>query len=157
MVALVVIVVMRTFVLEPLGIRSSSMVGTLRPGEHVLVDKVTPHLRSWHRGDVVLFRAPPNGQLTIKRVVGLAGDSVEIRDGVLHVNREPVPEPYVRPGAIDGVYYGPTRVGTGEVFLLGDNRRNSLDSRQYGGVPVSSLSGRVRWVAWPLDESGTVR
>lgn len=156
LVLLVALVAVRTWVFEPLRIPSSSMSPTLVAGEQVLVDKVAPSWRAWHRGDVVLFRAPDNGRLTIKRLVGLAGDVVEIRDGLLYVNGLRVVEPYVEPGAIDSVFWGPVTVAASEVIVLGDNRRNSLDSRSYGGVPMRALEGRVAAVVWPLDRIGGV-
>jgi signal peptidase I len=157
MVFILVLLAVRTWALEPVRIPSSSMSPTLVAGEHVLVDKVLPERRTWHRGDVVLFRAPDNGTLTIKRLVGLAGDTVEIRDGLLYVNGAEVTEPYVVPGAIDSVYWGPVTVAAEHVVVLGDNRRNSLDSRTYGGVSVHALEGKVAAVLWPADRIGGVR
>ena len=154
---LLVLLAVRTWALEPVRIPSSSMSPTLVAGDHVLVDKVFPARRTWHRGDVVLFRAPDNGELTIKRLVGLAGDTVGIRDGLLYVNGAEVSEPYVAPGAIDSVYWGPVTVSPGHVMVLGDNRRNSLDSRAYGGVSVHALEGKVAAVLWPADRIGGVR
>jgi signal peptidase I len=157
LVALLLLLAARTWVAEPVRIPTSSMAATLLPGEHVLVDKVSAHVRAWRHGDVVMFRAPGTGELTVKRLVGLPGDKVAIRDGVLVVNGARVTEPYVASGAIDSVFYGPTRVPPGEVFVLGDNRRNSLDSRDYGPVPVDALEGRVMMVLWPPARMGTVR
>jgi signal peptidase I len=154
---LLVLLVLRTWVLEPVRIPSSSMSPTLTAGEHVLVDKAFPARRTWHRGEVVLFRAPDNGKLTIKRLVGVAGDVVELRDGLLYVNGAEVVEPYVAPGAIDSVYWGPVTVAPEHVMVLGDNRRNSLDSRAYGGVSIHALEGKVVAVLWPADRIGGVR
>ncbi len=124
------------------------------PGEHVLVDKTAQVFRHWQRGDVVLFRAPDTGTLSIKRIVGLAGETVAIRDGHLFVDDDRVPEPYVEPGAIDSVYYGPRRVAEGQVLVFGDNRRNSRDSRDYGGVPISLVEGRITMILWPPGHAG---
>jgi signal peptidase I len=145
------------YVAEVVRIPTSSMAQTLLPGEHVLVDKATRVARPWHRGDVVLFRAPRSGVLTLKRVVALAGDKVELRDGELFVNNRRVPEQYVVPGVLDSVYFGPKVVAQDEVFVLGDNRGNSLDSRRYGGVPVSQIEGRAVLVLWPLHRAGGIR
>jgi signal peptidase I len=152
----VLVLAARAWVAEPVRIPTSSMAATLLPGEHVLVDKLATRHRSWRRGDVVLFRAPGGGTLTIKRLVGLAGDKVAIRDGVLVVDGRRMAEPYVAPGAIDSVYFGPIRVPSEEVFVLGDNRRNSLDSRDYGSVPVDDIEGRVLMVLWPPARIGAV-
>jgi signal peptidase I len=157
LVLLLLLLAARAWVAEPVRIPTSSMARTLLPGEHVLVDKVSPHARAWRHGDIVMFRAPGTGQLTVKRLVGLPGDRLAIRDGVLVVNGARVAEPYVAPGAIDSVFFGPTLVQPGEVFVLGDNRRNSLDSRDYGPVPVDALEGRVLLVLWPPARVGTFR
>ncbi len=148
------LLVLRSLVLEPVRIPTSSMAGTLLPGEHVLVEKLGRIVRPWQRGDVVLFRAPDSGTLSIKRVVGLPGQTVEIRDGLLYVDGHVVRERYATPDAIDSVYFGPRRVSRAEVFVLGDNRRNSRDSRAYGGVPVSKIEGRITAVLWPLGRAG---
>jgi signal peptidase I len=137
------------WVAEPVRIGSDSMRPTLLPGDHVLVDKVSPHGRDWRRGDRVAFHRPETGELVVKRVAGLGGDEVAIEDGVLLVNGHPVAEPYADPGAIDGVYFGPVRVPSGRVFVLGDNRGNSQDSRTFGPVPERDLEGRVVAVLWP--------
>ncbi len=152
-----VLLLVRTFVAEPVRIPTSSMATTLHPGEHVLVDKTAQVFRHWQRGDVVLFRAPDTGTLSIKRIVGLAGETVAIRDGHLFVDDDRVPEPYVEPGAIDSVYYGPRRVAEGQVLVFGDNRRNSRDSRDYGGVPISLVEGRITMILWPPGHAGGLR
>ena len=134
---------------EPMRIVSDSMQPTLRPGDHVLVEKVTRHSREWRRGDLAAFRLPGTGELAVKRVVALGGDLVAIEDGVLVVDGHPVEEPYADPQAIDSVYFGPARVPSGALFLLGDNRRNSLDSRVFGSITEDELQGRVVAVVWP--------
>ena len=152
-----VLLLVRTFVAEPVRIPTSSMATTLLPGEHVLVDKTTQVFRPWQRGDVVLLRAPDTGTLSIKRIVGLAGDSVAIRDGHLFVDGNRVHEPYVEAGAIDSVYFGPRRVPEDQVLVFGDNRRNSRDSRAYGGVPLSLVEGRITMILWPPEHAGGLR
>ena len=119
---------------------------TLERGDVALVRKVgvTPH-----RGDLLVFTSPDEGLDTIKRVIGVPGDEVAIRDAVLYVNDELVDEPFVDHEAIDGLYYGPVTVPAGRLILLGDNRANSIDSRSYGPVPVDAVSGRVQVTLWP--------
>lgn len=153
---LLLLLAVRAWVVEPLAVSGGSMAPTLRPGQQVLVEKVTPWRRPWRRGDLVLFDRPGDGLLSIKRVVGLAGDTVAIRDGRLVVDGAPVPEGYAPPRRIDGVYFGPVTVPDGQVFVLGDDRRNSLDSRRYGTVPADDLAGRVVLRLWPLDRVGSL-
>lgn len=147
---LAVVFVVRAGVAQPLRVATHSMEPTLGPGEHVLastLDRLDGH---WQRGDVVAFRRPGDDRLLVKRIVGLGGDTVAIRDGRLVVNGERVAEPYADPARIDSVFYGPVRVPAGEVLVLGDNRRSSQDSRSFGPVPVSALEGRIVAVVWPL-------
>lgn len=137
------------FVAEPFRIAGTSMTPTLADGERVLVDKRAYRSQLPRRGDLVAFRAPPSGAVTIKRAVGLPGDSVAIEDGVLVVDERPRREPYADPDAIDSVYFGPVRVASGSVFVLGDNRADSIDSRDFGAVRRADLLGRVRLRLWP--------
>lgn len=146
----------RPFVAEPFGITTDSMDPTLRAGDSVLAVKFVYRLGEPRRGDVVLFEAPNDGAPTIKRVVGLPGDTVAVRDGVLFVNGEKKWEGYVDYGLTDSTFLGPAHVPEGHVYLMGDNRVNSLDSRSYGPVPEADLLGRVLLRVWPLDRAGFV-
>jgi signal peptidase I len=139
----------RAYVAEPFAIPSESMAPTLQPGDHVLVEKLSYRFGSPRRGDLVVFRAPDGGSLAVKRIVGLAGDRVAIEDGVLAVNGKLEHEPYVDQATIDSVYFGPVVVPRGDVFVMGDNRADSHDSRDYGAVPQGSLVGRVLVRLWP--------
>jgi signal peptidase I len=141
---------LRAYVAEPFAIPSESMAPTLRPGDHVLVEKLSYRFGSPRRGDLVVFRAPDGGSLAVKRIVGLAGDRVAIEDGVLAVNGRLQKESYVDQSQVDSVYFGPVVVPRGDVFVLGDNRADSHDSRDYGAVPRRSLIGRVLVTLWPV-------
>ncbi len=115
----------------------------LKPGQLVWVDKISLRSGDPSFGDVVLAREPDSGQLVVKRVVGVPGDSVGIEDGALVRNGEIVVEAYTNQRDMAGFYFGPDPVPPGHVFLLGDNRFTSSDSRAYGPVPISGLEGRV--------------
>ena len=136
----------RACAVEPFAVVSSSMAPTVDDGDHVLVNKLSGALRP---GDLVIFEAPPSGKVMLKRVVALAGQVVEIKDGVLHIDGRPAPEPYVDPRTVDSVYFGPLRVPQRTVFVLGDLRAESLDSRTFGPVPASAIIGRVEARVWP--------
>jgi len=138
---------LRVWVAEPLVVRTSSMSPTLEPGERVLTWKAGAGDATWHRGDVVSLRH--DGQVWLKRVVAVGGDTVGLRDGRLVVDGHVVHEPWSDPELIDSVYFGPVRVPAGSVFVMGDNRGNSEDSRSFGAVPESELTGRVVAVVWP--------
>jgi signal peptidase I len=145
LVALIVIV--KVFVAEPFRIPSASMEPTLRPGDQALVDKLSG--KSPRFGDLIAFHAPRTGEILLKRVVGVAGDTVAIEDGVLVVDGRQIHEPYADPKAIDSVYFGPVKVRPGTVFVLGDNRANSEDSREFGAVPTHRIIGRAVARVWP--------
>lgn len=135
------VLALRAWVVTPFAVVSDSMSPTLAEGSTVLVDRVSPHLGSPDRQDLVLFTTADGP--VIKRVVGVGGDTVAMEDSVLIVNGEPVDEPYVDEVTLDGVFYHEVVVPEGYVFVLGDNRFDSVDSRNYGPVPVSAVQGRV--------------
>jgi len=153
--AAVAVVGLRIFVLEPFRIPSDSMAPTLRPGDQVLVDKHAYHGSGPRRGDLAVFREPRTGEILLKRVVAIGGDTVGIEDGALVVDGRRPREPYADREAVDSVYFGPVRVRAGTVFVLGDNRANSEDSRNFGAVPTGRLIGRVRARIWPPARWGT--
>jgi signal peptidase I len=143
-VAVVVLVVLvRLLVVAPERVTSDSMEPTVGVGDTVVVDKVSWRLGDLHRRDLVTFTLPDGDEHFIKRVVGLPGDRVTIEDAVLKVNGDAVPEPYVDHSRIDALYFGPVVVPEAHVFVLGDNRFGSIDSRVYGAVPLDCVDGRV--------------
>src|SRR3954471_13879342 len=104
---LVLAFALRTWVAEPFAIPTESMAPTLRPGDHVLVEKLSYRFGSPRRGDLVVFEAPDGGSLAVKRIVGLGGDRVAMEDGVLAVNGRLQKERYVDESSVDSVYFGP--------------------------------------------------
>lgn len=154
--ALVVALLVKTFLFQAFYIPSGSMEPTLHEGDRVLVNKMSYRLHDLNRGDVVVFERPPgatgdpNMQDFIKRVVGLPGDELESRDGVVFVNGMRIDEPYLNdPGTTANL--APTRVPDGHVFVMGDNRSASSDSRSFGPIPVDSVVGRAFVRVWPLS------
>jgi signal peptidase I len=144
--------VVRPFVAEPLYVPTESMAPTLVPGDRVLAAKFFYRLGDPRRGDLVLLSSPEgDAEDLIKRVVGLPGDTVEIRDGVLYVNDGRKNESYVDYRLTDSTFFGPLRVPEGHVFVMGDNRSNSRDSRVFGPAPEKDLLGKVVLRFWPLD------
>jgi signal peptidase I len=149
------LLLVRAHVAEPFRIPSDSMAPTLVAGDHVLVDKRAYRDAAPRRGDLVVFRAPRTGEVLLKRVVAVGGDTVGIEDGVLVVDGRRPREPYADPEAIDSVYFGPVRVRAGTVFVLGDNRADSEDSRDFGAVPARDVIGRVQARIWPPARWGS--
>ena len=164
---LIIFVVIQNFVAQPYQVKLRSMQHTLEPEQYVLVDKLTPRFDPYKRGDIVVFTLPEDGVDVdgtpfIKRVIGVAGDTVEIRDdGLVYIDDVALDEPYVY--SADG---GPPQATTttseqahwtiaeGELFLMGDHRSNSADSRTFGPVATEQVIGRARLRYWPLGTFG---
>lgn len=147
---LAAVLLVRATIATPVRVSSASMEPALTAGDVVLVGQQPPDLDELVRGDLVTFVSPEDGRRTIKRVSGLPGDSLVIKDSLLYVNGRPVEEPYVDHELIDGYYSRTFTVPDGRVFLLGDNRGNSVDSRDYGPVAADDLLGRVVVRLWPV-------
>jgi signal peptidase I len=148
-VCVLVLLALRTTVAAPLRVSSDSMRPMFEAGDVVLVSRSVPALEELSRGDLVVFRSPEDGRPTLKRVVGLPGEEVVVLDSVLHVDGRPVVEPYVDHPLIDGYYSRTYRVPAGAVFVMGDHRGNSVDSRDYGPVDQERLVGTVLGRVWP--------
>jgi len=159
---LIIFFVIQTFVAQPYRVQQVSMERTLEPDQYVLVDKLTPRFDAYKRGDIVVFNPPPNwvqaqGQPYIKRVIGVGGDTVELKDGKVLVDGTALIEPYVfqedgdsQPtDALIGV--GKWVVPDGQLFLMGDHRSNSADSREFGPVDISAVIGRAWLRYWPIN------
>ena len=158
---IVIALVVEAFLVQAFWIPSPSMVPTLEVGDRVLVNKLSYRFHDVHRGDVVVFERPPgasNGgdseiKDLIKRVVGIEGDRIETRDGRLYVNRELIDEPYLEPGVRTDMSE-PVTVPEGHIFVMGDNRTNSEDSRVFGPVDEDTIVGRAFVKVLPLTDLG---
>jgi len=137
----------RLTVCDPARVSSGSMAPTVCTGDVVVLDHLGPR-RGLAVDDIVTFPSPTDGTEQIKRVVALGGQRVAIADAQLVVDGRPVPEPYVDHATIDGVYFGPVVVPPGSVFVLGDDREVSIDSRAFGPVPVEDVDGRLTGTLW---------
>ena len=129
-------------------IESVSMQPTLYENDFVLVNRLAYKLGEPSRGDVIVFHYPPNPDQEpyIKRVVGLAGDTIEVQDGQVLVNGNPLREPYIKDAP---AYTGVWQVPEGSLFVLGDNRNNSSDSHAWGFVPLENVIGTAEFVYLP--------
>jgi signal peptidase I len=181
-VAAIVAIIVQSFFLKAFIIPSSSMSPTLKVGDRVMVDRVTYYFRKPRRGDIVVWRYPPEDprslnttnifywpiqqiletlHLThrgttpfVKRVVATEGETLELKHGRLYINGKRINEPYIVPDTAD---FGPVKVPKGMFYGLGDNRPNSRDSRFFGPIPYRAVIGRVflRW--WPPSRFGRPR
>ncbi len=129
-------------------VESISMLPTLEAGNYVIVNKLAYKFGSPSRGDIIIFRYPPDPQREpyIKRVIGLPGDVVEVSGGMVYVNNQPLNEPYI---SAPPDYTGTWTVPEGSLFVLGDNRNRSSDSHSWGMVPLENVIGKAWIVYWP--------
>jgi signal peptidase I len=153
--ALLVFVIAQTWVVQGYRVYGSCMEPNLATGERLLGSKLS--LASGiHRGDVVVFQPPHKPQTAfIKRVVGLPGELIEIRDNRVHVNGRPLKEPYLGRSWHDE--RPPERVPDHMVYVLGDNRDNSNDSRVWGELPIESIQAKAWFRYWPPERVGFIR
>jgi len=151
--ALVIIV----FLYQPVKVEGTSMAPLLSDQERIFINKFVYRFEPIQRGDVVVFWYPlDHTKSFIKRVVGLPGEMVEIRQGMLYVNNKSVPEPYVPPQYEDSSDFGPVRVPKDSFFVLGDHRISSNDSRVFGPVASQYIYGRAVFAYWPVDHFGSL-
>jgi signal peptidase I len=151
--ALVIIV----FLYQPVKVEGTSMAPLLSDQERIFINKFVYRFEPIQRGDVVVFWYPLDRTKSfIKRVVGLPGESVEIRQGVVYVNGKLIPEPYVPAQYEDLSDYGPVRVKEDSFFVMGDHRISSNDSRVFGAVPSRYIYGRAVFAYWPVDHFGSL-
>jgi signal peptidase I len=147
----------RPFVVEAFYIPSESMVPTLRVGDRVLVNKFIYRFTQPQRGDIIVFRSVEgDSEDLIKRVVGVPGDKISVRRGKLYVNGKLQNEPYVNKKFPDRSFFAPTTVPKDHLFVMGDNRANSRDSRFFGPVPYDKIEGEAFLRFWPLHRFGTL-
>lgn len=175
-VALVVAIVIKTFLVQAFWIPSGSMIPTLEINDRVLVNKLEYRVQDPARGDVVVFDSPYRGDFEesigqalartvfesvgirtavvpddfIKRIVAVGGETVEIKGNAVHIDGVPIDEPYLPPGIQMGDF-GPVIVEEGQLFVMGDNRNSSSDSRVFGTIPVETVVGRAFVRMWPID------
>ena len=152
----------QTFVAQPFKVQQGSMEATLEEGQYVLVDKLTPRWQPYAIGDIIVFQPPPtwtDGQIPyIKRVIGVANDSIVLRAGKVYVNDVELVETYLYQvgGAAQPTEPTPGgqttwQIGAGQLFVMGDHRGNSSDSRTFGPIDATSVEGRAWLRYWPFD------
>lgn len=180
--ALLIAVLIKTFLFQAFWIPSSSMEDTLQIYDRVLVSKISYEFSDISRLDVIVFDDPRAGfeqpdesaverairnlkesiglatpqSEFIKRVIGLPGDLVEGKDGSVHVNGVPLVEPYLKQPELPIRDFAPVRVSEGSLFVMGDNRRASQDSRFFGPIPTEDVVGKAFVIIWPISRAGGI-
>ncbi len=155
-VALILTLVIRHFIVESFVVRGSSMEPTLHDGQRLLVSKFSFRFFEPERGDIIIFRSPidPRDDL-IKRVIAVPGEKIEVARGQAYVQGQPLAEPYI--SSPDNSMVLPLVVPEGKLFVMGDNRPNSEDSRFFGFIPQTSIKGKAVVVWWPPTEFHLLR
>ncbi len=166
---LIIFFVIQNFIAQPYQVQQQSMERTLEPGQYVLVDKLTPRWDEYNRGDVVVFNPPETWTSDptpfIKRVIGEPGDVVEVKDdGLVYINGVALDEPYTYKN--DEGVNEPTEVSpdqtrwvipAGQLFVMGDHRQKSADSRVFGPISEADVVGRAFLRYWPIDTFGILQ
>lgn len=156
-------IVMYLFILQPNQVRGASMEPTFISGDYILTSKITYKLRTPERGDVVVFKSPKNKDIDyIKRVIGLPGDTIVVRNSEVFVNDKLMPETYIaaKTNLWDGgflVENQPITVPPDHYFVMGDNRPRSSDSREFGTITVEDIIGFVFYRYLPADQMGIIK
>jgi signal peptidase I len=167
---LLIVLLVRTFVGEASVVPTGSMQGTILVGDHIFLDKILygpeipltkwrlPFMATVRRGDIIAFRYPKDPELTfLKRVIAVGGDRIEIRDDLVYVNQRALNEPYVVHSRREQMAKGyhesmaPLVVPAGQIFVMGDNRDDSEDSRYFGTVPLANVLGEPVMIYWSYD------
>jgi len=150
-------------ILQPHKINGESMETNFHNGEYILTQKVTYYFSKPQRGDVIVFKAPPDGHDEyIKRIIGIPGDTVKVQNCKVYVNGKAIDEPYLRPNLCTspGTFSGEGKeitVTDNNYYVLGDNRPHSLDSRYFGLIGRDKFTGKAWIVYWPLKYAGVIK
>jgi signal peptidase I len=153
--SLIIALGIRTFIAEARYVPSGSMEPTIQPGDRLIIDKISFDFTSPKRGDIVVFNPTKTLQednfhdAFIKRVIGLPGDKVEVKNGQVYINGSPIKENYIE--AKPDYNWGPVIVPANSYLVLGDNRNDSFDSHYWGFVPRNKIIGRAIFFFWPLN------
>jgi len=151
--AILIVLVVNVFLAQATRVEGQSMEPNLHNNQRLIIEKISYHLHPPRRGDIVVIRiANRNTDPLIKRVVGLPGETVEIKDGHVYINGQMLTESYLEQLTYGNT--GPHVIDEGYIFVLGDNRGASNDSRSFGEVQISSIVGHAWFRYWPLDQIG---
>jgi len=151
--AVLIAVLINLFLAQATRVYGQSMEPSLHSDQRLVVEKLSYNFHEPRRGDIVVLKVSQAGSgLLIKRVIGLPGEKVETKGGKVYINEQPLEEPYISPQPQRDM--GAIVVPPGHVFVLGDNRGFSNDSRSFGPVPLENIVGRAWFSYWPLDQIG---
>ncbi|MBB6443823.1 signal peptidase I [Bacillus benzoevorans] len=161
LIAVLLAVVIRYFLFAPIVVDGLSMMPTLHDQDRMIVNKFSYTIGEPERFDIIVFHAPENKDY-IKRVIGLPGETIEYKDDTLYVNGKAYEEDYLdenKQEVIDGPLTEPLKITVpeGELFVMGDNRRFSKDSRHIGTIPMEKVLGKTKVIYWPLEDVSIIK
>jgi signal peptidase I len=160
--ALLAAFVIRTFVFQTFYIPSGSMEPTLQVGDRIIVSKLSYDIHDPHRGDIIVFHAPareasvcadPSIKDLVKRIIGMPGETISSQGNTILINGKPLAQPWFAPVPL-GPPIQPTKIPANSYFVMGDNRTNSCDSRDWGTLPRGNIIGHVVFRIWPISQIG---
>lgn len=157
LLAWVISSLVRVYILDTRIVPTGSMLPTIQLEDRLIVDKLFFKFSPLKRGDIVVFHAPPAANETddlVKRIIGLPGETLEVRDGYVWINGEPLKESYIL--ETPAYSYGPVSIPANSYFVMGDNRNNSKDSHFWGFLPKENITGKVVLRYWPLKSFGVL-
>jgi signal peptidase I len=156
-IALGLAIVVMIFLYQPVKVEGNSMNPLLSDQERIFINKFVYHFEPIDRGDVVVFWYPlDRSKSFIKRVVGLPGETIQIRAGDVFIDGHELSDQFVPPNYLDGSNYGPLKIPADQYFVMGDHRDSSNDSRVFGPVPRSLIYGKAVFAYWPVDHIGSL-
>ena len=154
LISLAIILPVRMFLIQPFYVEGASMEPSFYDKEYLIINEITYRFNEPQRGEVIVFKYPKNPrQYYIKRIIGLPGETIEIRDGQVHINNEILGDEYIELLSSDN--RKTVVLGDNEYFVLGDNRSNSSDSRLFGPLKEKYIIGKVWFRGWPLERIST--
>jgi signal peptidase I len=148
-IALILAVVLRGFMLEPTYVQGPSMLTTMKTGDRIIINKLIYRFTTPARGEIIVFHTPKED--LIKRVIALPGETIEAKNGRVYVDGKLLSEPYLSPNT-KTTSIPRTKIPAGHWFVMGDNRINSMDSRDLGPVAFDQIVGRAELIYWPIKE-----
>lgn len=158
--AIILFLVIKTFFLESRFVPSPSMVPTIQVHDRFLLNKTAYWFKTPERYQIVIFKPPARAGAKddfVKRIIGLPGETIKVYKGVVYINEKPLDEPYITPDRASVGEFSSFIIPDDHVFVMGDNRNNSQDSRYWGSLPIDNIKGEAWWRFWPVNRIGTVK
>jgi signal peptidase I len=150
-ITLIVFFVFKTYVAQAYYIPTPSMVPTLKINDRIMTSKLTYKFADIKRGDIVVFNPPLKSKYPyVKRVIGLPNETISINNSIVYINGKPLKEPYISELPINE--FESYKIPANNIFLMGDNRNNSYDSRYWGAISINNIIGKAEFIYYPFDE-----